>query len=157
MTEILLGTNDGAQTWSITGLYLVGTKFTAVASGNMTVFKIVGSASGNVKVGLYTDNAGSPNVLLNSTGSAAIVSGVNSIDFPSTAIVSGTVYWLVANSDTNNIIGATNGVGTGFYMSLAWASAFPNPLTGTTPYSATVLLAGYGTASVSFIPRPIFF
>jgi len=75
-------------------------RFQAVASGDMTTFKFKGSASGHVKVAIYTDNAGAPGDLPSAVNtSTAVIAGWNDITVPSTSIVSGTYYWLAYDSD----------------------------------------------------------
>jgi hypothetical protein len=85
---------------------LIGTKWTAPATGTLTTLTAYAlCSSGNLGLGVYSDNSGSPNNLLASgtvafPHSAAWVSVTISL-----AVTSGTVYWLswqaLANAGAN--------------------------------------------------------
>jgi len=143
----LVGADDATpDVTNISSDFIVLAKFTAVATGTMTQFRIRMKGSGNVQVGIYSDNAGAADALLNSVGSTAVVSGVNIITFPSTSIISGTDYWLAYNCDTSDTIGViANGLGMTEYKALTYGTAFPNPAgAGYTTDSWTNLEAGWG-------------
>lgn len=143
----LLGVDSVTQTWSVAPSYLVLTQFTASASGNITEIRTTPRVNGNFKFGIYSDNGSNlPNVLLNSTGSTALTSGgVRTTAIASTAVISGSKYWLACNTDTNNSLGGeAPGAGVGYYKVLTYSSAFPSPLSGGTTYTDKILLAGYG-------------
>jgi len=139
--------DDAADVTNISSDFLVLAKFTAVATGTMIQFRIRMKGSGNVQVGIYSDNAGAADALLNSVGSTAVVAGVNIITFPSTSITSSTDYWLAYNSDTSNTIGViANGLGMTEYKALTYGTAFPNLAgAGYTIDSWTNLEAGWRT------------
>jgi hypothetical protein len=107
---------------SNTSNYFILSRFTANSTANMTQFKINCSGAGNVKVAIYSDNAGQPGNLLNSINtSTPVVAGWNTITFPSTALTSGTNYWLAFNSDST-IVGAKSGVGNRRYMAATFST-----------------------------------
>jgi hypothetical protein len=158
----LLGIDYGSQSWDIGASYLIFAKFTATLNGIMSQFRLTGRASGNIKCGLYSDNAGEPGTLLNASGGISIASGYNILSFPETAVNSGITYWLAVNSDTANIIGAANTGGTARYGALTFANSFPTNPSGLSSINALVILAGWGGAgggevTTTFVPRVMIF
>ena len=71
----LVGRDDIAASDSANYNYIVMTKFTANATGNVVTFKLRATGNGNVKVAIYADSAGEPGALLNSVGSTAVTAG----------------------------------------------------------------------------------
>ncbi len=71
----------------------------ATANQNETVnllnLYIDSNAVGTARMGIYSDNNGSPGTLLAQTGDITLVNGWNTGVIPSTSLVSGTDYWLV--------------------------------------------------------------
>jgi hypothetical protein len=158
MSNILLGADNTGSGSTLSANRLFLGKFTALASGTMNQIQIKITATGNVKVAIYADNAGEPGSLLNSIGSTAVTVGVNSITFPDTTIISGTPYWLAFNQDTNLLVDGINTGGTSRYATLTYTNDFPDPPTGLSSYTHLLQLAGWNTPALSvFIPRPIFF
>jgi hypothetical protein len=152
MTTKLVGANSITATNGIAKDYFTGTKFTAVASGNMTQFKVyVDSGSGNIKYALYADSAGEPGALITAMNTGqALVPGENILPFTSTPITSGTTYWLMFNVEVN-LIYATYNAGSGYqrrYKAATYSSfTFPNPA-GSGFGSQTAyydIIAGWGT------------
>lgn len=142
----LLGSDDIGASGSHAKDYISLTKFTAVATGSMVEFRVKAQANGNFKFGIYSDNAGAPNALLNSVGSTACTTGWNTITFPATNIVSGTVYWLAINTETVDTAAWVSTGGVNKYKPLAYASAFPDPAgTGYTDNTGLEGNAGWGT------------
>lgn len=127
MSVKLVGRDDvAADAAAVTNGYIILIKFTAVASSVGDSIHIRCNGNVNIKLGLYSDNAGAPNVLLASVGSTACVSGVNIIAFPNVSITVGTVYWLAVNSDAT-MVGSKNETISSQYKALTYANAFPNP------------------------------
>lgn len=125
----LIGQDDQTISASVAANYHWTDKFTAVATGIMDRFRIKCSGSGNVKVAVYADSAGSPGALLNAVNTGqAVVAGWNEIVFPATQITQGTSYWLSLISDAM-IAGYWNQAGnTRKYKSVAYAGfTFPDP------------------------------
>ena len=152
----LVGADDIAGTSLGTGYFSLS-NFTAVATGNMTQFRVKSLAAGNVKCAIYADSAGEPGALITAmnTGQAVVI-GWNTLDFTSTPITSGTVYWLAFIFDT---------AGAGTYASYAGVSlkyragtyagwTFPDPA-GTGFSSASdyeYVLAGWGESGQTISP-----
>ena len=79
--------------------FLHVSKFTAEFTGVVTEIRVNSSASGYVKVAIYSDNGGEPDVLLHSVnGSTPVVAGWNTIPIADTPVNVGTDYWLAFNS-----------------------------------------------------------
>ena len=122
-------------------------RFQATTAGNVTTFKFKASASGHVKVAIYSDSAGEPGTLLNAVNtSTAVVAGWNDITIPSTAVVSGTYYWLSYSSDA--AIGYyQSATGTMRYKTYTYSS-FTFPASAGTGFTSRTdrvgLLAGWG-------------
>lgn len=146
MAEILIGSTVVTHDTGVSAGAIILQKHTAVSTGTMTEFQIKCEASGNVKVAIYSDNAGTPNALLGTVGSTAVTATTNAISFPSTPVVGGTDYWLAFNFDTDSLvsINATGGT-TLANESANFGDAFPDPYPGSyTSKTWNCALAGYG-------------
>lgn len=150
MTVRLVGANDASGSGEGTNTFIL-TKYTAIASGNMTQFYVCSGVAGNVKCALYADSGGEPAALLTAmnTGQAVAGGGWTALSFTSTPIVSGTAYWLAINIDT---YGCVQYVSTGIYRykgASYGGFTFPDPagssFTASTAYRD--LVAGWGTLS----------
>jgi len=126
----LVGRDDVAISSANGANYIVMTKWAAVETGSCTElrFRVAASVSGNVVIGIYTDNAGEPHVLLGQKA-AAVASAAErvitvTLDSP-IAITSGLNYWIAFNS-TAAIVGAKSEAGVRKYKSAAYG-ALPNP------------------------------
>lgn len=76
--------------------FFVSTRVTL--SQNVTVNQLnlyIVSASGKARLGIYTDNAGSPGTLLAQTGEITLINGWNAGRIMDTNLTSGANYWLV--------------------------------------------------------------
>lgn len=138
----IIGTDDLAcQGLMVAGYFALG-RFQALATANVTQFNLKANTAGNVKVAMYSDNAGQPGALLNAINTdTAVAAGWNNIVFPSTPIVTGTFYWLAFNSSAQlSCYNATPG-------SYMWKPAPYN--TFTFPADAG---AGWSGANTNFIP-----
>jgi len=141
----LIGADDGIGVYEFAANTLGLGKYVAVASGNMTYFRIKCNAGVNIKGGIYADDAGAPGALLNSIPSTAIVAGWNAVVFPSTPIVLGTAYWLAFNADVIGKVAVHTSGGTTKYKALAYGSAFPNPAgVGFIDWGGQLFIAGWG-------------
>jgi len=144
----LVGADDasGLNEWPN---YFILTKFTALASGIMTEFRVKSAVSGYVKCALYADNAGEPGALITAmnTGQAVTGSGWEALSFTPTPITQGTVYWLAINISTNGVVQYI-GVGTGIvrYKSATYTTfTFPDPAgSGFSSGTYCELVAGWG-------------
>jgi hypothetical protein len=146
----LIGADNAAGSQQSVG-YFTLCKFTAVATGSMTQFRVKSSVAGNVKCAIYADSAGEPGALITAmdTGQAVDGLGWNTLNFTSTPITNGTVYWLAFMFDTQGAVdyrtltGTTRRYKAGTYT--GWT--FPNPagsgFSSTTGYAD--LEAGWGS------------
>jgi hypothetical protein len=153
----LIGTDIQCSVSSASA-YIEMTTFQCSVSGNVTEIHVYSNASGNVKVGIYADNSGSPAELLNANNAGYLTSiGWNTVSIPLTPVTSGTNYWLAIITDTVGAHVQNNAGGTGKYKAQAYANGLPNPAgTGYTNSNGTLLLslAGYGETSATPPPPP---
>lgn len=105
--------------------YVFYWKFTCEATGKVIEFRTYGTVNGNVKVAIYSDNAGEPGdrLVYNDSSQPVTADQWNSLSIPELSVTKDTVYWLAAAIDTNDCIGksATSG-GTGRYKSITYSS-----------------------------------
>jgi len=151
-TQKLIGADNAAGANELTG-YIRLSRWQAVATGNMTEFRCKAGASGNIKVALYADSAGQPGALITAMNTAqAVVSGWNTLSFTSTAITSGTYYWLAIVFDTQGCCQAVTTTGVQYRSKAATYSgfSFPNPAgSGFDSYTTFYdLAAGWGSIVV---------
>jgi hypothetical protein len=141
----LVGLTDTSGVENFSANYLGMNKFTADKSGTAKEIRFRMRSNGNIKVGIYSDAAGAPSVLLAVSGSTAATTGINTIAISDVNIIKGVAYWLAMNQDTSNTIGQTASGGTQLYISLAYANSFPNPAgAGYTPNTTTLIMQGWG-------------
>ncbi|MFH1226846.1 MAG: hypothetical protein V1701_02945 [Planctomycetota bacterium] len=95
--RVLGNTNAGPDADGANYLYL--TDAVCTDSGIVTKLKVKTGAAGNVRVGLYDNNAGAPNNLL---AQAVTVAAGDWVTVPITPVpvTAGTTYWLAFCSDT---------------------------------------------------------
>jgi hypothetical protein len=137
---------DIATTWASVSAkdVLVSGKFLAVA-GTVGDIRIPCLTSGNVKVALYTDNAGEPGTLLAYNNGVAVVTGVNVIQLNVQVSLTATNYWLVFKTDTANLLQYNAIGGVGRHKADAYANGFPNPAgAGYTNGTYILAIAGWG-------------
>jgi hypothetical protein len=118
----------------------------ASASGVTKLMFYCGVASGNVKVGVFSDNAGEPDARLgyNDSGQAVSASSWNELSISSMSVVSGTYYWLCAISDTGNVISRDNTGGDGTWEAQTYATwTWNNPIGLTSPTDSVHLYGMY--------------
>ena len=150
MSVKLVGQDDATALAGESASIFILEKYTAVASGNMTEYRVKSSASGHVKCAIYADSAGEPGALITAmnTGQAVAAGQWNTLTFTSTPITKGTVYWLAFNMDTLGAIGnLLTGADIGRFKSATYSTfTFPNPAgSGFTNYAYGELIAGWGT------------
>jgi len=124
-------------------------RFQAVASGNMTEFKVKCYANGTIAYAVYADSSGSPGARLAQQATPqAVVSGWNTLPIASVSLTSGSYYWLAVYIATGDIGYNTSG-GTRKYK--AGASTFPDPFdnTGFGDDSIQLFEAGWGVLVLS--------
>jgi hypothetical protein len=114
-------------------------KFTALATGKITEFKVYAGESGHVKVAIYADNSGEPGDKINGNDSSqAVVAGWNTLSISETAITKDTVYWLAVCTETAASARNNTNTGTLRYKDVTFS-------TWTWPASAG---SGFNNASV---------
>jgi hypothetical protein len=108
----LVGHEDGVEWRPAVRNYDRYDKCQAVATGTLKNIAIKSDRAADVKVAIYSDNAGDIGNVLAQIGSTAIVSGWNYIPIANISIIAGTYYWLahICNSDA---IGEQDWVGAG--------------------------------------------
>jgi hypothetical protein len=156
-TDKLVGHDDATGANNESG-YFRFDKFTAVATGSITEFRIKAGASVNVRVALYSDNSGQPGTLLNSVAGTPVTSGWNTIAFPSTSIVSGTVYWLatITEGTGGTKYVSETGMGNWAYKAGAFGDSWPT-FGWTVSDNYSHLVAGWGIKVLipSSISQPV--
>lgn len=150
MTIKLVGRDDIAISGPNGANYIVMTKFTAVATGNVTEmrFRVAASVAGNVTIGIYADSSGSPAALLGQKATA-VSSGLERVITvaldSAISVVNGTPYWIAFNSSAA-IVGAKTETGVRKYKAATYA---PLPDPAGTGYSDDTayqdITAGWGT------------
>ena len=101
----LLGADNSAPTMPYGKDTVWFGKFTATSSGQLAYVRILTGGAGNIKVGLYSNNANTPGSLLTVNNvSTAVVYGWSNVTVPGYLITSGDIYWLAALSDTDGVI-----------------------------------------------------
>jgi parallel beta-helix repeat protein len=129
-SQRLLGnTSTGSSNTAADRFILV--QFQAQETGFVDVIKIYSAANGNVKVALYSDNAGEPGTLLtaNNSDNPCSASQWNNISISSTNVTKDTNYWIAAIADTDNVLrysAAGSGISRGKTVSYSGFS-FPDP------------------------------
>lgn len=135
---------SGAYSFAANNISL--TKYTAAAGGVISSLFICCNLSANVRVGVYSDNAGSPDALLSQSSVTSVVAGINEIQLLADAqLTSSTDYWLAFNQDTAGAVCVLSGSGTGKYKSLTISSLFPDSAgTGYTSWTGKAYIYGMG-------------
>jgi len=158
VVQKLIGADDAAGTNELIGSLRLS-RWQAVATGNMTEFRCKAGASGNIKVALYADSAGQPGALITAMNTAqAVVSGWNTLSFTSTAITSGTYYWLAIVFDTQGCCQAVTTTGVQYRSKAATYSgfSFPNPAgSGFDSYTTFYDLAAGWSSIVAPVPPAV--
>jgi hypothetical protein len=151
MTVKLVGADDAVGADPAANYFYL-TKFTAIATGNMTEFRVKSKQGGYAKVALYADSGGEPAGLITAMGEQLVPdAGWQTLSFTSTPIISGTTYWLADCLMYAGIIQSTNATGVRRYKAATYSTfTFPNPAGSgfdsmTTYYD---LVAGWGTLAV---------
>jgi hypothetical protein len=149
----LVGYDDGTIDGQTDSENFVLYQFTAVTTGTCSQVRVKVSNSVNVKVAVYTDNAGEPGArLAKQDTSTACTIGWNRIALEDNcSIVSGTVYWLAFNSDATQV-GYDLTAGVMRYKAGTYSTfTFPDPAgTGFTSTTNTIgFIAGWSTIRIS--------
>jgi nucleoid DNA-binding protein len=130
--------------------YACFNKFIATA-GTTNAIKAWCRTSSNVKLALYSDNAGEPGTLLASTTAAFTAGSLNSASISNVTLTNGVSYWLGVNVETSGGVSYESLSGTGIrrWKQIAYADwTFPSTYDGTGFSSDT----GRHGLSAYFIP-----
>jgi len=140
----LIGMDDATPVGYSGAGYQMLNRFQAVASGNMTEFKVKCNSNGTISYAVYADSSGSPGTRLAQQATPQnCVAGWNTLAISTVSLTSGTYYWLAIYIATGNIGYNTSG-GTRKWKS--GASTFPDPFdnTGFGDDSIQLFEAGWG-------------
>jgi hypothetical protein len=123
-----IGCTVGAFWTSVLPNYVYACRYVAGSTTNISKINVNCTGSGNIKVAIYTDAGATVGTLIaGSTGSAAVISGTQSIPLASSvSITSGTAYWLVEWSDAQ-IFSFTNESGIYAYRAISAPAPFTFP------------------------------
>jgi hypothetical protein len=127
-------------------------RFSSIVNGNVEEIRVKCNGTGNVKVALYTDDAGYPGNLINAneTG-AAVIAGWNTIIIPETPVTLGTYYWIAVNS-TTTCVGRDTLTGSSIvYLAANYSNPFPSSIGSGTIISPDqqLLAAAWGIQSAT--------
>lgn len=111
----LLGQNDTSSQVSNAANFIIMTKYSAISNGTITELRcrVASNVAGNINMGIYVDNNGSPTALLGQK-TITVISGaerevVGVLDSP-ISISGGTNYWIVFVSNAE-LVRAKSGTG----------------------------------------------
>jgi hypothetical protein len=126
MAEELVVGNNGSGDSSGIANYLYCARFQAVASatGVTKFFLETQAGTGNVKVAVYADNAGSIGSRMgyNDSGQAVASAQWNELSISPMNVVSGNYYWLCGIADAANLLGRVAAGGTSKYIGATYAT-----------------------------------
>lgn len=138
--------------------YLVGSRFQASGSGDITTIELYQEDGGaNANVGIYSDNAGQPNALLKQSTAKALATGWNEYTIDAVSVTSGSYYWLAAVGDGNNTEGCHRVDGSGdlgWYQLLSAGLVLPATATYTA-FDTTIPMQGSSAAVAASVKDPI--
>lgn len=96
-----------ANTETVAANHFVASKTTPtqdIAATTLNLY-VASGATGNARMGIYADNAGSPGAKLAETPAVALSNGWNTGTIPATNLTAGTPYWLVFDlSNTGSVL-----------------------------------------------------
>jgi len=153
-TGFMLGSSTTGTTTLNLNVVLYA-KFTATGTGEVSELLVYTTISGNAKVAIYSDNAGTPGdkIVGNDVGQACTLNQWNTLSLGASAnVVSGTVYWLAINTDTSGVTvrsAATGGVrysASATYATWTWPASAGG---GLTPDTRIHSIQGYGIFTIS--------
>jgi len=156
MSDFLFGSTEvksgnGSASWLYTSKFVCG------KNGDATEIQIYSDSSGEAKVALYTDNAGSPDTLIvkNDSGTAVTGGQWNAISISSTTVTAGTTYWIAAMGNASGVITNKSGIATSKYdFPYTYGTfTFPGTFPSTSDIGVEFLFAAYG---IDRTPKPDF-
>ncbi len=134
--------------------FFQGCRYQALATGQITEFKVKVKTGGNIKIAIYADSAGEPGARLwhNSTGQACTTGWNTFTVSPALSITKDVFYWLMFNNDTSDFVANFSATsGTLRYKTATYSTfTFPDPAgTGFSSEAVTRFLAGWGILILS--------
>jgi hypothetical protein len=158
---LIVGSSGSGGTSYCADSFIYLTKFTAVKNcADVIHFRVQSANSCSGKIMVYADNAGEPGALIHANNtSQSIVSGENILTITSSAIVSGTAYWLGIVVNTGSCVqryatgGTTRGKSAGAYADFT----APDPAgSGYTSYAYEPFISLWGEETTSgYMPSGI--
>jgi hypothetical protein len=153
-TAIKLIGNDNTNTTQNGKDAFLLAKFTADYTGVVTSIRSRGNANGNIKVAIYSDNAGSPNARLAIGTTTAVTANVTvACAVTPTLITAGTAYWIGMNTSQNgvNCRNNTGSTGTFIYKTSTYSTfTFPDP--AGTGFTSTTYLCNNALYGIRLVP-----
>jgi len=117
---------------------LLGTAIVVPTAGKLRKFGFLSANAGpNLKIGIYTDAAGSPGTLIAQMPSTAILQGLNEVSLATPLLLTAGTYWFMGLYSSNGTVYYDLGAAgsTVKYISLAFASALPTTFPAPTTYT----------------------
>jgi hypothetical protein len=115
----------------------------AVASGPGTIIRLnayLGGYTGQVQVGVYSDNSGQPGSLLRSSAVTTLpATGWRTIDIPDLAIAGPATYWLAIECDSTQFVSLSETAGSAYRVTNSFGS-LPSTASGLGAFSSTYSL-----------------
>lgn len=143
--------------------YITGTQFNNNHKATFNSFNLIGNNTGaKVKMAIYSDLNGKPNLLLVTSASTPLNDGITSLEIPETELKPGN-YWIMTlyNQDGHHIYSnANDNANPVFYAASNFENGFPIEAThflSYTGHSFAYFLAANETKSqeISFYPNPV--
>ena len=155
----LFGADDATATNTAPKDALSMARFQSSATGYVTAIRVKCTTTGNVRVGLYTDDAahGRPgNLMIDNSPGTAVTVGWNSIDINDTGVMKDWYYWIVCNSDVDCIgTAGVTGVSTSYLSPYAYTNPLPGSVSGVTSTSTDTQLLVQAMGTAETIPLDI--
>jgi hypothetical protein len=109
--------------------YLILSKKNLAVPGTVQSMSVYSAVVSDVKVGIYSDNGGSPNSLVAGPYTSAVGPGWNTITFTTPVYLTAGNYWLAIQLHTYGAVTYKSGTSSAVlrYTGLSWGSAWPNP------------------------------
>lgn len=138
----------GEKTWNGTNLSLgciYLNKFHTDGGTIRSVLVKAKTAVSNVKVAIYSDNSGTPDALVASSGSQVAPVGWNSLPLEASAVLSAGDYWLAENWQTGSRGEFAASATVMKYYVNAYANDWPATMPATSNTTGDLAIAGWGT------------
>jgi hypothetical protein len=117
---------------------LLGTAIVVPTAGTLRKFGFLSATAGpNLKIGIYTDAAGTPGTLVAQMPATAILQGLNEVALATPVALAAGTYWFMGIYDASGAVYYTTSAPTSTvkYVSLTFASALPTTFPTPTTYT----------------------